>query len=174
MTRTTNIISGSYLNASGQLLKSPGAFFDNFRDAGAGAGTAVRFLAMAGLLHTAAGLMVARPVQPLVFAAITFANAMGMVLFSGIVGYIVMGMFLGRKIPFPRLFSVYAFASGTTLLFSWIPFFLWLTEPWKWWLVYTGLTKGCGFPKKEGLLMVLLSVCVMLTFFYSLMAILQP
>jgi len=114
---------------------------------------------------------VARPAAPGVFAAVLFVNAMGMALFPALIGYIVMGMTLGRKASFARLFSVYAFSFGITLLFSWVPFFLWLTEPWKWWLVFTGLTRGCDFKPWAALMVVLLSVGVILLFFYSLMAI---
>lgn len=171
MTHTANTLSEQYLNASGKLLKSPGAFFEDFGDNGAGTAHAVKFLIVAGLMSTAASLLVNRPAAPVAFCLILLSNAMGMALFSALIGYIVMGMALGRKVPFPRLFSVYAFAFGITLLFSWIPFFLWFTEPWKWWLVFTGLTRSCGFRRRDALLVVGLSVIIILLFFVSLMAI---
>ena len=60
------------------------------------------------------------------------------------VGFMLMTMTFRRRTGFERLFGVYAFAAGVTLLVSWIPLFLWLCEPWKWLLTGIGLVKGCG------------------------------
>jgi len=170
MTDTTTF-PGYYMNISGQLLRQPKGFFAQFRNNGAGPRQAMNFLVLSGGLFAVATMLVARPAQPLQVSAILFANAVGMALFSGLIGYIVMGMTLGRRVTLARMLSVYAFAFGVTLLISWVPYSVWFTEPWKWWLVFTGLTLGCGFKTWEALMVMVLSMAVIIGFFYSLMAV---
>ena len=172
MTDTITPFPGYYMTISGQLIRQPKRFFEQFRDSDASPRQAGTFLILSGLLFVAATILVLRPARPVPVASILFANAVGMALFSGLAGYIVMGMTLGRRVSLARLLTVYAFAFGVTLLFAWIPYSVWLIEPWKWWLVFTGLTLGCGFRTWEALLVMVLSVAVIIGFFYSLMAVL--
>jgi len=98
-------------------------------------------------------------------------NAVGMVLIMAGLGYMVMALCVGKKVSFARLFSIYALSSGVTLLFSWAPFFVVLTEPWKWWLIGTGMLKGCGLKLKEIVLIITLSLAVWILFYWSLIPI---
>lgn len=106
--------------------------------------------------------------NPFVIGSIFFINAIGMVFISAGIGYMAMTMIMGRNVTFVRFFSIYAFASGVTLLASWIPLFVWLTEPWKWWLIGIGLTKACGFSWKQAVLVIGISMVVLVLFFRSL------
>jgi hypothetical protein len=80
---------------------------------------------------------------------------------------------MGRRIPFSKLFSFYAYASGVTLLASWIPLFTWVTEPWKWILVTVALCKGGGLRWFQAVLMAGLTVSLVTAFFMSLVPILR-
>ena len=61
-----------------------------------------------------------------------------------LLGYILIFVIKGgRNIAFSHVFGIYAISSGTTLLAAWIPYFIIFTEPWKWWLIGTGMTKSC-------------------------------
>jgi DNA-binding response OmpR family regulator len=100
-------------------------------------------------------------------------NAVGMVYIMAALGYLVMALSIGKKVPFARLFSIYALCSGVTLLVSWIPYFVIFTEPWKWYLIGTGLTKGCGFKFKEALLTIGLSLSIWILFYWTLIPIIQ-
>jgi len=53
-------------------------------------------------------------------------------------------------------------------LASWIPLFVWLTEPWKWMLIIIGLVKGCGFRWVEAILVVAVSIFIVILLFWSL------
>ena len=112
-----------------------------------------------------------RPPNPVMMGGIFFINAVGMTVVAAGVGYLVMTVIMGTKVTFGRFFSIYALASGVTLLASWIPFFIWLTEPWKWWLIGTGLVKKCGFKLPQVLIIIGLSVGVMFLFFCSVLPI---
>ena len=97
---------------------------------------------------------------------IFFINAVGMVLITASLGYMVMIMTLGKRATFIRFFSIYAFSSGVTLLASWLPFFLIITEPWKWWLIGIGMMKCWGFTRGQAIMVILLSLGILILFFY--------
>jgi hypothetical protein len=80
-----------------------------------------------------------------------------------------MTMFWGRKVTFRRFFSVYAIASGVTLLASWIPLFIFITEPWKWLMIGIGLTQTVGLKWLHSVLVIVLSIGMMVLFFWSLL-----
>src|SRR6056297_2291942 len=102
-------------------------------------GRALGFTALCAGFYAAAGLLTGPgPQSPVVMALIYFINAAGMVLISSITGFCTMVMISGKKQDFSLVFGLYAYASGITMLISWLPFMLWFTEPWKYWLVYTG------------------------------------
>lgn len=100
--------------------------------------------------------------------AIYLFNAMGMVLILAGLGYMVMTLCIGKKVAFAKMFSIYALSSGVTLLVSWIPYFVVLTEPWKWYLIAAGLTKSCGLKLREAVLIIILSLAIWILFCWSL------
>jgi hypothetical protein len=65
------------------------------------------------------------------------------------------------------VFSIYAFSSGVTLFLSWLPFLLWITEPWKWWLICTGLKHACHLSWKKSIVIVAVSTIVLFFLVYS-------
>ena len=150
-----------------QLLIEPGQFFKELAE-----NTTLKktlgfmviccsFFAMASLLTGA----YSRPVW--IMAIIFFVSAAGMILMSSLLGYTAMVMILGKRTPFSIIFSLYAFSSGVTLFISWLPFFLWFTEPWKWWLIYTGFKNTCGLTWKQALLVLLISMTIQFFLIYS-------
>ena len=99
---------------------------------------------------------------------ILFVNSIAMPFVAAGIGFMVMTMTIGKRVAFAKFFAVYAFATGVTLLASWIPLFVWLTEPWKWLLIALGMVKGCGFKWMQAFLIIGLSVFVLVLFFWSL------
>jgi hypothetical protein len=104
--------------------------------------------------------------NPLVMGGVFFINAMGMTFIAASIGFMVMIAIMGRRVTFARFFSIYALSAGVTLLASWLPFFIWLTEPWKWWLIGTGMVKGFGFGRVQVLVIIGVSVGLMFFFFW--------
>ncbi|MBU1196570.1 MAG: hypothetical protein KKE62_10525 [Proteobacteria bacterium] len=100
-------------------------------------------------------------------AGIFFINAFGMMLISSFLGYVAMVMVNGRQYSFSLVLGIYAFSWGLTLFLSWLPFFVWLTEPWKWWLIYTGFRNTCGISRKKSLIILVISMTVQFFLIYS-------
>ncbi len=76
-----------------------------------------------------------------------------------------MFLIVERRLPFERLFAIYAYAAGVTLLVSWIPFSNWLTEPWKWALIGLGMVKGGGLTWRQTVLILGLSLVLLILLF---------
>ena len=128
------------------------------------------FLLVTCLFFTIASLVRNMSPNPL-FGGVLLVNAIGMVFISAGIGYMLMIMFMGKKAPFSLFFSIYAFSSGVTLLVSWIPFFVWITELWKWWLIGTGMVQSLGFKNSQVFWIVGLSVVMLVLFFWSAVAV---
>jgi len=127
------------------------------------------FLLVSSLFFSSASMVSSMPDNPVLMGSVFLVNAMGMTFICAGFGYMVMTMFMGRRVAFARFFSVYALSAGVTLLASWVPFFLWLTEPWKWWLIGTGMVKGCGFKLYQAVLIIVLSGSIVALFFWTLL-----
>ena len=154
-----------YANAVVRLLIEPGPFFTDLsqhsriRRAAAFLVAAALFYAVASLLTMAHGGQV-----PWKMGMIFFANALGTAVAAAVIGYITLVMVTGKKASFQTVFRIYAFSSGITLFISWLPFLLWLTEPWRWWLVYTGFKNSCNVTWKKALCVVVLSLGIQVGF----------
>ena len=155
------------------ILGRPRKFFSELPPA-SGIWQPLGFLVLSALFFCAASLMNIRPDAWVLTGAIYLFNALGMVFIMAGLGYLVMTLSIGKKVPFIRLFSIYALCSGVTLLVSWVPYFVVFTEPWKWYLIGTGLTKGCGLKIKEALLIIVLSLGLWIIFYWALIPIITP
>ena len=156
-----------YLRTLSRLLGNPGHFFDDLPE-NMGMGLPLGFLMVSSVIFSAAGLMSAA-VGPWVAAAIFMANAVGMVFITSGLGYMVATLTLGRKAPYIRFFTIYSFAAGVTLLASWMPYFLLITEPWKWWLIFKGLTCALRMKWQQALMVIGLSIALIILFFWTLL-----
>ena len=156
-----------YFSTLNKVLEQPRNFFSKLPQE-SGFKKPFGFLFVSSIFFTVAGIVSGMCPNPFVTGLIFFINAMGMVFISAGIGYMAMTMIMGRNVTFARFFSIYAFSSGVTLLASWIPLFVWLTEPWKWWLIGTGLTKACGFNWKQACLVIGVSIVILVLFFKSL------
>ncbi|EFK11284.1 conserved hypothetical protein [delta proteobacterium NaphS2] len=148
------------------ILSSPRRFFSGLPDSGAMA-PAMGCLLVSSLFYACAAFTQPHE-QPLLTAAILFLNAVGMCFISAFLGFAAMIMTLGKRVAFPRFFSVYAFSSSVTLLAAWIPLFLWITEPWKWVLIAVGLVKCCALRWFQAIIVMGISIFVMVLFFWSI------
>ena len=134
---------------------------------------ALRYLLFSALFSTAASAMGAGT-GALWAGAIYLANALGMTAMAAGIGHMAMVMTAGRKAAFAEVLDIFALSAGTTLVVSWVPFSFWFTEPWKWWLVYTGLVRGLGLSRRGALTVVAGTICVLALFFLSLILFLGP
>jgi Yip1 domain len=157
-----------YLYALSKLIGQPRQFFSEMQNEN-GWQRSLGFLLVSSTIFTGAFLLNTRPIHPGVTGSILLANALGMTVIAAGLGYMIMVMVRGRQTPFVRMFNIYAYCSGITLLASWLPYFIFLTEPWKWWLIGTGLRRSAGFKPLHVVVVVSLSIITMIAFFGSLL-----
>ena len=150
-----------------QLLIEPGLFFRELAEK-TRPRRAVEFIGICCLFHALASLLTGAYSQPVrIMGPVFFMNAAGMILISSALGYMAMVMIAGKKASFAIVFSIYAFSSGVTLFLSWLPFLVWITEPWKWWLICTGLNQAGHLSWKKSILIVAVSTLVLFFLVYS-------
>ena len=159
-----------YSHALIQLLIEPSVFFRVLPET-ASAARVWGFLACSTCFFALASLLtgVTLPAHPGIMALAFAGNALGMVGIGATIGYAAMVMMVGRKGSFFMVFGIYVFASGITWLISWLPFMLWFTEPWRWWLIMKGFCLSCGLSRRQALGVVLVSVAVQWCLVYSAM-----
>ena len=156
---------GFYFQTLTRMLSSPGEFFRGL-GTDSGFGRPVGFLIVSSLFFTGASLTCLKEGHALM-AGILFLNAMAMPFISAAVGFVVMTMIVRERQPFSRFFSLYAYSAGVTMLASWIPLFVWITEPWKWLLIGMGMVKGCGLRWFHAVIIIGLSLFILVLFFCS-------
>jgi len=173
MPQTESFSLGFYFHALTKILKEPRKFFSKLPKNG-GLKRPLGFLFVSSLFFVGGSLVSNLPPNPVIVGSILFVNAVGMAFIAAGIGYLVMTMIMGRQVTFTRFFSIYALSSGVALLASWLPFFMWLTEPWKWWLIGTGMIKGCGLSLSRVLVIICVSIGVMFLLFWSVLPVIAP
>ena len=169
--RTANHFSMHFcFRAVFEIMGRPRKFFDELPPT-VGLLQSLIFLGTTALFFCLAGLMNSRFHVDFIMGGIQFFNAVGMVFIMAALGYMVMILLIGPKVPFVRLFNIYALCSGVTLLVSWVPYLVGFIELWKWYLIGVGLVKGCGLKLKEALLIMIFSLAIWILFYGSLMPI---
>lgn len=167
-TTENNFSARFYFQTLTRLLGEPRGFLGSYLP-GAGWKQPLGFLIVSAFFFTGASVMGTTHPQLAVMAGIFFINAVGMPLIAAGLGYMVMTLVMGRQVGFARFFSVYALSSGVTLLVAWVPFFLVFSEPWKWWLIATGMVRGFGFKRTQALLIIGFSLGIWLLLFWTAM-----
>ena len=157
-----------YVQAVFGILGHPRKFFSRLPKT-SGMTQALGFLILSAVFFSTAGLLHTRFQDFFLVGGIYIFNAVGMVFILAGLSYVVMTLSIGKKVGFTRLFGIYALCSGATLLLSWVPHLALLTEPWKWYLIGVGMTRGCGLKLKEALLIIAISLGIWYLFFRTIM-----
>jgi len=154
---------GRYFQIMTRMLGEPGQFFSDISDAMSFT-QALGCLVISGLFFTGASLTQIHETN-ILMAGILFLNAVAMPMIAACVTFVVINISFVKSVTFVRLLSVYSYAASVTLLLSWIPIFIWLTEPWKWVLIYKGLTRGCGLKRIKTLFIIVITVSALALLF---------
>jgi len=152
------------------IMGHPRKFFSELPQT-CGMKQAIGFLILSAVFFSTAAQMHTGLQNFLVVGGIYMFNAVGMVFILAGLAFVVMTVSIRKKIGFVRLFGIYALCSGVTLLIAWVPYLALLTEPWKWYLIGTGMTKGCNLKFKETLLIMVVSLGIWYLFFRTIIAI---
>lgn len=162
----------AYLHTLMQLVKTPRAFFGARDDPHRF--PAVGFLAISSLLSALSAMVFGTSPANWIRGMILMVNNFGMVILVVMVAYAIMVPLAGRGIAFNRLFGAFAYSSGVTLLFSWYPALILFTEPWRWWLTWTGMRRGCGLSRGQTALILVLSIALIVMLFWVLLPLTAP
>ena len=162
-----NFSMSAYFQAVVGLLGRPKQFFSDLPDS-MGIRHALGFLTVSAIFSSAAGMINTKSSSPLIAAGIYLINAVGMVFILAGLGYTVMVLSTGKKVVFARVFIIYALASSVTLLVSWVPYLLVITEPWKWWLIGIGMVKACRLQLGQSIRIIGLSLGIWILLFWAL------
>lgn len=160
---------GSYFHTLSGLLGAPGRFFSDLPDP-VGPGRPCGFLLVSSLFFAAASFPCFRQ-NPFLLSGIFFVNAFCMPMIAAGAAFLITFFAFRNRLRFERLFAIYAYASGVTLLASWIPYSVWVTEPWKWILICLGMVRGGGLMWKQAIVVIVSSVVLLLLVFWLIMPI---
>jgi hypothetical protein len=166
MTNNDRFTIGFYIQTLTGILGSPMRFFGELPEE-VGFRNPFGFLLISSLFFTGASLTCIYD-RHVLMAGILLINAIAMPFVTAATAFLIMTMTMIRRVSFTRLFAVFAFAAGVTMLASWIPLFVWITEPWKWLLIAMGMVKACGLRWMQAILIVGCSIFIVLLFFWSL------
>ena len=153
-----------YFSVQARMLKDPGGVFSEHLPHH-GVKRFLGVLLTSGIIYSLACILISRPEAYFVYGMVLMVNALGMAFIAAAIGYGLTRMITGRWVPFTRLLSIYALASGITLLVAWLPYSLWFTEPWKWWLIGAGLTGCFAIKKSQALLIIIGSIGILVLLF---------
>ncbi len=160
-----------YCNVLGAVIKRPSAFFDGLPD-DIGFVRPLSVLAVSGIFCALASLMQIQVNRTLMFSII-LANAVLLPIISAGLGYALAGPMMNMKAGFPKFLAVYAFSSAAVLLVAWIPSLIFMTEPYKWFLIGKGLVRSIGLTKVQAILLILFSICVMMLVYWLLASVVR-
>lgn len=162
-----------FLDTWMQLIRAPKTFFGAYDDRVRRL-SPVLFLAVSSLVSALSAMLLGSHSGNLIKGAILAVNGFGMATLAAIFAYMALVPVAGKGIPFGRLFGVFAHSSGVTLLFSWIPALVLLTEPWRWWLIWTGMRRGCGLTRGQAAVVLTLSFAMIVMLFWILLPLTAP
>lgn len=169
MNEKTQVLNRYFSTVTG-VLKEPRRYFAEGRD-DTGVKFSLAFLVVSAVAYTIGLSTVSLFQSDVKTISVSLVNAIGMVVLSSVFCYLIMVMIFGKRLTYGRLFGIFARASGVTLLISWVPSFIFLTEPWKWWLIWVGLKEGGEFKKRQAAGLVFASIVMVIVFVFSLLAV---
>jgi hypothetical protein len=142
------------------LLTSPRIFFTDL-DKDMGYKKPMVFLAISGLFWVS--LRYVYFSDHSLFQALTLAiNALGMPFLLAAFTFMIMGLFFGRLASYRHLAIIYIYATGVTMMVSWLPTTEIFTETWRFSLVAVGLVKWCSFKWIQAITSIVLGVVILL------------
>ena len=159
-----------YVDTLIALLTRPSRFYaTRFRDVTPF--QALSILTASSIFFAVTGAMLRPDSASLTTGLILFINAIGMVIMGSTACYLALATTAHQPIAFKALFSIFSLSSGAVLLIAWVPSAFFLTEPWKWWLIGTGMVNGLGMSKARAVGTVLFTFAVMVILICALLPI---
>jgi hypothetical protein len=155
-----------YLETLMAIIRSPAKFFTSLSEE-TGSRKALFFLMISGIFYCSVSMTYFFE-NSLSMGVIMMVNAVFMPALGASFSFILLGMTTHTKIPFGKVFNVYAYASGGIMVISWIPGLAIVLEPVRAVLVGIGLVKACGLGWVRASLVVIITAVMLLLFFWTL------
>lgn len=164
-TRDSRMGIREYFDTLMEIMRSPGRRFEKIAQE-TGSRKALLFLMISSLFYCSVSMTYFFE-NSLTMGVVMMANAILMPAFGAVITFILIGMTGQERLPFGRVFNIYAYASGAVMVISWIPGLAFVMEPVRAVLIGVGIHKGSGLGKARSALLVILTAAVMLLFFWS-------
>lgn len=132
-------------------------------------------LLVSALFSAASGMLLNHNGAPLSMGLIRLINAIGMAAIGAVIGFLAATVTAtaGQRHSFAHFWRIFSLSSGTVLLIAWVPSAFLLTEPWKWWLIGTGMVRGLGMSTTRAVITVLFTFGATVMLIYALLPIIQ-
>jgi hypothetical protein len=157
-----------YIDTLTALLIRPSRFFATaFQEVSAIQSLIV--LTLSSIFFAATGTLIRPESASLTTGLILFVNAVGMAVLGSAAGYLAIAATGPRRYAFGQLFSIFSLSSGAVLLIAWVPLAFFITEPWKWWLIGTGMVNGLGMSKTRAAITMLFTFAAMVLLVYAVL-----
>ncbi len=164
---------GGYFNTVSSIISSPSHFFRTLPKESSLRRPMV-FLLVSSIFYSVVSISYLYDNSG-VIGLIFLANALFMPFLAAVFSFSVAAVMpLAEKPSFSLVFSVYAYASGVVMLLSWIPSLGWLFELIRGVLVTIGLVKYCCLRIIPALIIVILTIALLLLFFWTLIPLVIP
>lgn len=156
-----------YVRPIASAIQNPGLLFCSIKNENRKSPVhALGIVIVSSSISALAGTLMSQKTNFFILYFVFFVNALGMMFISSGLGYLIAKIVVRPSVKMAPILNIYALSFAVTLLFSWIPYSIWLTEPWKWWLIGTGLINGIGIEFWRALLIIILSISVMIGLFW--------
>lgn len=142
------------MNTVTAMMMRPGAFFED-RLNQVTTGQAWRILLMSAVFFSAASALVNPAAARIGTFTISLVNAIGMAVLGTGIAHLALIAITGKRFALARLWPIFSLSASVVLVLAWIPAAIFFTEPWRWWLIGTGLVRGLGLSKARATMVVL-------------------
>lgn len=164
-TTTSRMNIREYFEVLLDVMRSPVKFFDVV---GREEGTrrSLLFLMISSLFYCSVSMAYFFE-NSLTMGVIMMLNAVLMPAFAAVITFTLLGMTGTGRVPYAKVFNIYAYASGAVMVISWIPGLAYVMEPVRALLVGIGLVKAAGVGKVRAVVILLMTAFLILLFFWS-------
>jgi len=147
------------------IMRSPAKYFESIADE-SGSRRALFFLMISGIFYCSVSMTYFFE-NSLTMGVIMMVNAVFMPALAAAFTFCIINMSTLSRVPYSKVFNVYAYAGGALMVISWIPGLAMVMEPVRAVPVGIGLVKACGLGKLQSALLVILTAALLLIFFWT-------
>ncbi len=154
-----------YMDTLFAIMRSPVKYFESVADE-SGSRRALFFLMISGIFYCSVSMTYFFE-NSFTMGVIMMINAIFMPALGAAFSFCMISMSTRSRVPYGKIFNVYAYAGGALMVISWIPGLAMVLEPVRAVLVGIGLVKACGLGKMQAVFLVIITAVLLLIFFWT-------